>query len=227
MENKKILFRKEKDKSIVNNSKYFLKNFLLTKNIVDFIKSEIANINSENKKLNWFQIIKIPLVALLITLLFSMPIFFINSVIIKIVLGIIAIKFFLTGSMFAKDWINIKKVSDHSSKLKINFLEKESKQEIENLKQLKRIFETKKEDINNYTPISRKKKIEDLKHKLILIQNYSSNKLKYLKLYNNSLLNSIIDFPYYTEDDIEFIKFIIQQDLKNNEYQKIKIKKLK
>lgn len=108
----------------------------------------------------------------------------------------------------------------------IKELEKELEKENTKYKTLKSKSKDKIVESTMIKEIPKNEMIDNLKRKKELISDYIKNNKKYVSAYNNNEIYAMLRKKDYSESDIEFIKFLIEEDLKNtNTNEKGKTKK--
>lgn len=101
----------------------------------------------------------------------------------------------------------------------INELEKELEKEKERCKTLKNKSKDKIVDSTIIKKIPKGEIIDNLKRKKELINDYIINNKKYISAYNDNKFYNLFEegIYQYNENDIEFIKFLIEEDLNTQE----------
>ena len=215
-------FLKKNNKTFAYDTSDGLKEFNTTNNIEDILITsnnieEIENILTdfkkeyESKKL-LIQSEKIDSIIATILILFGTVIFSASNILLTT--GILL--FIISNGITIKSIINKKKLNK-AYDMNLKELVKEFTIENEKLDELK-----KKDQIVNsqtITPkiyIDRSKKTEKLYRKLELINFFTENNAKLIKLYKSDILNLVLQ-DKFNIDDIVFITFLIEQQINNKE----------
>ena len=134
---------------------------------------------------------KLPIIIIIASSLFAVfPIIYINDII--------------------KDKRYIKMYDTYIKELEIE-LEKEN----EKLNFLEKIAKNKTVDYTAIKEIPKSEIVENLNYKKLLIKDYIKNRKKYISLFNNGTLSALLQANNYDVCDIEFIKYLIEEELKN------------
>ena len=97
----------------------------------------------------------------------------------------------------------------------IKELETELEKENEKLNFLEKISKNKTVDYTAIKEIPKSEIVENLNYKKLLIKDYIKNRKKYISLFNNGTLSTLLQANNYDVCDIEFIKYLIEEELKN------------
>ena len=120
--------KNDKNRLIYEVNKDNLEQILITKNNIEEIDKKINRIKNIDKKLTIFWILKSPLLALLFSSIFAIPIPFTEAIILKIILCLGATKFIVLGINSLAHFIKLYKKTKNTNckcfnrgKLKKNF----------------------------------------------------------------------------------------------------------
>ena len=102
-----------------------------------------------------------------------------------------------------------------SSKIYIKELQEELEKENKKLKTLKKIAKNKIVDYTAIKEVPKSEIISNLEFKKDLIEDYIKNRKKYISSYKEGTLNFLLYSNIYNQKDIDFIKYLIEEDLKN------------
>lgn len=214
----------DKNRSLYQINKDNLKEILITKNNIEEIENNIKTIQDIEKKLTLFWILKAPLLALLFSSFFAIPMFYYDAFSVRLMLFVCTSVFIAVSGASLIDSIELYKKYKLSNKLQYNLLLEEKEKELEKLKHLESISKNKTVEKVEHKTISRSEMIKNLKHKLELIKNYSKNKKFFIKCYKTDSLHALTGLYEYEHKDIIFIKNLIEEDLKNEIKEKTKQK---
>ena len=109
-----------------------------------------------------------------------------------------------------KDKRRIKMYDTYVKELEIE-LEKEN----EKLNFLEKISKNKTVDYTAIKEIPKSEIVENLNYKKLLIKDYIKNRKKYISLFNNGTLSTLLQANNYDVCDINFINYLIEEELKN------------
>lgn len=183
--------------------------------VEDNIQTIESNLNNNKlKKFTFFEIIKMPVVALLIAAGFAIPIgFFKNYVIVQIVASLCSLKFIGMSILTLLDNLKTKKSLENTFEKSNQLLNETYSEEQEKLKDLKKLAEQRNLKTEKSTHYVRSEVICSLHRKLNLIKEYEINKSKIISYYKKGLMVEVMYLYDYDEEDIRFIEELIKNDL--------------
>lgn len=218
----------DKNRTIYETNKDNLEEILITKNNIEEIENNIKKIQYVDKKITKLWVLKFPFLALLFSSFFTMPMFFIDVLSVRLMLFVGTSGFFAVSCASFMDSIKSYKENKLSNKLCYNLLLDEKEKELEKLKHLESISKNKIVEKVEHKTISRSEMIKNLERKLELINDYSKDRDFFINCYKTDSLHTLTQLYEYKYEDILFIKNLIEEDLKNkienNTNQKIKVK---
>lgn len=200
---------------------------LIIKNNLEKIENKLDNIKPQ--KTNFKDIIKYPLICFTLALVAALLIPSISIVGFKVALGFIALNFITTSLLKLSTNIDADKKIKLSNKLRLKLLIEEYNKEKEMLEYLENTIDKNIIDYGEIKITHKSQVILQLENKLKLIRDYCNNKKAFINLYKNGLIHSMGNKNKYSMGEIEFIKFLIEEELKNDnlkEKNKDKIKRL-
>ena len=202
---------------IVEDTKDNTEETLIVQNNIEEIEGQIEEANEEKEQnIRSQKICKTSCIIIRISSILGLPL-------------IIYLKIF-TGTNFIPVMIcallliinTVLSISNYSNKTDIKFSEiyiKKLQEELEKEnKKLKTLKEKAKAKIVESTIIKRVPKsemIQDLERKKELIMKYFDRRRKYVSSYKNDTLDNLLQSNNYSQGDIQFIKYLIEEDLKN------------
>ena len=203
---------------IVEDSKNNTEETLITQNNIEELEFNINDSKENKERLEESVKGNIPK-AIIITLLsllgiaFTMYVLLDNSIILSILAsGLIA----TFSSVYIDDIVKDKKRIKMYN-IYIKELEKDLEKENEKLNFLKKNSKNKVVGYTAIKEIPKSEIIETLNDKKTVIQDYIKNRKKYISLFKEGSLNTLLKSKDYDVCDINFINYLIEEELTNKD----------
>lgn len=214
-DNKSYIIDDEKG-LLVEDAKNNTEEILITQNNIEELESEIEFSNDNKQTLiDLAEAAQPKNIAITIVCIISIIGSFLIGFEKRPMLVVLAISMFSLQPI-----ISIVDRFDFKKKLKtydtyIKELETELEKENEKLNFLEKISKNKTVDYTAIKEIPKSEIVENLNYKKLLIKDYIKNRKKYISLFNNGILSTLLQANNYDVCDIEFIKYLIEEELKN------------
>ena len=215
-DNKSYIIDDEKG-IIVEDTKDNTEETLIVQNNIEEIEGQIEEANEEKEQnIRSQKICKTSCIIIRISSILGLPLI----IYLKIFTGTIFIPVMICALLLIIN--TVLSISNYSNKTDIKFSEiyiKKLQEQLEKEnKKLKTLKEKAKAKIVESTIIKRVPKsemIQDLERKKELIMKYFDRRRKYVSSYKNDTLDNLLQSNNYSQGDIQFIKYLIEEDLKN------------
>lgn len=202
---------------IVEDAKDNTEETLIVQNNIEEIEGQIEEANEEKEQnIRSQEICKTSCIIIRISSILGLPLI----IYLTIFTGTIFIPVMICALLLIIN--TVLSISNYSNKTDIKFSEiyiKKLQEELEKEnKKLKTLKEKAKAKIVESTIIKRVPKsemIQDLERKKELIMKYFDRRRKYVSSYKNDTLDNLLQSNNYSQGDIQFIKYLIEEDLKN------------
>lgn len=212
----------------VEDAKDNTEEMLITQNNIEELECEINFSNEDKKRIEELKKRDIPsTIFMSVVLLLFVAILFDLTIDNMPILGFIG-----SGIISLFPIINISDIIRFNKNIKmkdkyIKELELELENQNEKLKTLKKTAKNKIVDYTAIKEVPKSEIINDLAFKKDIIKDYIKNKKKYISSYKEGSLNFLLYSNIYNQKDIDFIKYLVEEDLKNeniNSKKKVKQK---
>lgn len=221
-DNKAYIIDNEKG-LIVEDLKDNIEETLIAQNNIERIMNELEDtkINKSNMEIFTKKEMKKNLIASFVALFMILGTLVVSHNAIPPFCALVSSAYVLVISIAYKEYFEHKRsINQYSAYIKE--LEKELEKESEKLKKMQETAKHKKVESTEIKPVPKGKVIENLNRKKYLIIDYFENRKKYIAFFEEGFLDLILKENDYKDNDIEFIKKLIEEDLNNKQTAKKK-----
>lgn len=212
----KVYIMDDKQGLIVEDSKNNTEEILITQNNIEELECEINDSKENKERILESKKGDIPKAVILTVLCLFGLVIALGTGIEKLPIIII-----IASSLFAafpiiyiNDIIKYKRYIEMYDTY-IKELEIELEKENEKLNFLNKVAKNKTVDYTAIKEISKSEIIENLNYKKVLIKDYIKNRKKYISSFKDGSLNNLLKSNNYDVCDINFINYLIEEELKN------------